>query len=192
MANLNVLNDLADEKYHILEGAQGLGLDEELGVMPHCTHSKTGLPQAISTAQYELAQTGVQPIYVTRCYTTRHGAGPLHGEGSFITDAKLYDETNQPNPWQDTIRFAPLDLQLLSSHIKRDLARVNYHGVAQLALTCLDQLGTNVTVYDIDGKLQTISSSILPSFVQQQMAPVARLKYIARGPRARDVTQLRS
>ena len=64
----------------VFEGAQGLQLDEFLGAYPHVTRSITGMPYAIMAAA-ELGVKTLQPIYVTRCYTTRHGAGHLAHEG---------------------------------------------------------------------------------------------------------------
>jgi adenylosuccinate synthase len=129
----------------IMEGAQGLRLDEFLGKFPHVTRSVTGLPYAWQAAA-ELDVTELQPIYVTRCYTTRHGAGPLPYEGEFITDRDLWDTTNVFNPWQGQLRYAPLDVDALNEFIDRDLERSHNTRKPLLAVTCLDQLGGGVRV----------------------------------------------
>lgn len=129
----------------VLEGAQGLGLDERLGRFPHVTRSLTGLPYAVVAAA-ELGAREIVPVYVTRTYVTRHGAGPLAFEGKLPQPPQ--DLTNQPNQWQGTLRHAPLAVPELRGRITEDLARgaavAQAHDVAlapaRLVVTCLDQL----------------------------------------------------
>ncbi|MDR2255387.1 MAG: adenylosuccinate synthetase [Arthrobacter sp.] len=64
----------------VFEGAQGLGLDENLGTQPHTTWSTTTPAPARRLA----AAAGVEDVRALGClrtYSTRHGAGPLPGEG---------------------------------------------------------------------------------------------------------------
>lgn len=185
-----------EDTHLVLEGAQGLMLDEELGVFPHVTRSLTGLPYAIETSSWAW-HSEIVPVYVTRAYATRHGAGHLKHEGEFITlGDKVKERTNVTNTWQGSFRFAPLDLQELRRFIDLDLRRG--HRVAResgdkvgtplIALTCLDQLDEHVRVYDADGRLQTIHSSYLPEFVTKQVG--VTVGFISRGPTSQDVEQL--
>ena len=105
----------------IFEGAQGLGLDQDLGAFPHVTRSHTGLPN-VAVLMEPFADASVKVVYVTRCYATRHGAGPLPGEQAW-TGPTPADPTNTPNPWQGELRFAPLDCAQRQRWIRTDLAR---------------------------------------------------------------------
>ena len=173
----------------ILEGAQGLRLDEFLGHFPHVTRSVTGLPYAWEAAK-ELGVTDIQPIYVTRCYTTRHGAGPLDREGEFITDAELTDTTNVTNPWQGRLRYAPLNIDALREFINADIRRSSCAGTREplLAVTCLDQIGNGLRVI-VNGKSKVVQlASDLTSLLQREVGLTVALKSF--GPAAADVRPL--
>ncbi len=50
---------------------------------PHVTRSRTGMTNVrILSEQAGIAH--IEPYYVSRTYLTRHGAGPLPGEGSVL------------------------------------------------------------------------------------------------------------
>lgn len=69
------------ERGHVIfEGAQGLLLDQDYGAFPHVTRSHTGLHNMVQIALEAQIQT-IDVTYVTRCYATRHGAGPLPRAG---------------------------------------------------------------------------------------------------------------
>lgn len=133
--------DLACFDTIVFEGAQGLALDEELGHFPHVTRSKTGLPYLVELAQ-EVGLVGVEVFYMTRAYTTRHGAGPLPGECSADELGDLQDPTNVPNAYQGTLRFSPLDPVALVARIEKDRARVptSLQVACHAVMTCLDQV----------------------------------------------------
>jgi adenylosuccinate synthase len=79
--------------------------------------------------------------YVTRAYTTRHGAGPLEGARDLSETFDIVDATNVPNPWQGGLRYGPLDLGRLARAIDADRALCK-GGLAldrRLVVTCLDQ-----------------------------------------------------
>lgn len=165
----------------ILEGAQGLALDEDLGVFPHVTRSKTGLPYAMSAADDFKVET-LQPIYITRAYSTRHGAGPFAHEGEVITENNLMDYTNVENQWQGRLRYAPLDLRQMKALINSDLDRAadlqpGYDTKVLrpvVAVTCLDQLGQSVAIYDVTGQKQVIDRQKVTSYISEQLEmPVA-------------------
>lgn len=141
--------DIANGHTVIFEGAQGLQLDMDYGEMPHVTRSNTGLKNMLDLA----AQAGIEelrPIYMTRAYATRHGAGPLPHE-RFAQDgrslpldwAEVVDLTNATNEWQGEIRQAPLDLGVLKAAIRHDLAYADASEVRvlpALGVTCVDQI----------------------------------------------------
>lgn len=122
----------------IFEGAQGLLLDEaRIDQYPHLTRSRTGLTNVVDLAK-ELGIDEINVTYVTRSYLTRHGAGPLANEESW----SIKDDTNVPNAFQGTLRFAELDPAELSYSILLDLnqARFRFPRInASIAITCLDQ-----------------------------------------------------
>ncbi len=132
---------LAEAGTVVFEGAQGLLLDQEYGAFPWVTRSHTGVRNMLAIAA-EAGIAGIEAIYMTRAYRTRHGAGPLPGERSLGEAFKIADPTNAPNPWQGTLRFAPLDPEILGEAIAHDVALSAASGVsviASLAVTCLDQ-----------------------------------------------------
>jgi len=127
----------------VFEGAQGLLLDMDRGhSFPFVTRSNTGLKNALALA----IDAGIDELdvtYMTRAYLTRHGAGPLRNEQAALDFAEIVDPTNRPNPWQGTLRFAPLDLDVLREAIAADLSdaastplKVN----ATLGISCVDQI----------------------------------------------------
>ncbi len=138
--------DLAELAYEypsanhvIFEGAQGLMLDEyRIDQWPHVTRSNTGLTNVVYLAsRYGLDRLDV--TYATRTYLTRHGAGPLVGE----CDLVFNDDTNVPNQFQGTLRFAPLDWTQVNNSISIDFgqAKQRFSNLsAGIAITCADQL----------------------------------------------------
>jgi adenylosuccinate synthase len=186
----------ANPKPVIFEGAQGLALDEELGEFPHVTRSMTGLPQAIEGAD-AMGIKQLQPVYVTRAYLTRHGAGPLNNEGVTFTEQYLEDKTNVHNQWQGSFRYAPLDLRQLAHYVRADLRRgyrlADIHGVelkdAVIALTCMDQVAsTPIVVFDIDGVQRTIKTEDLPELVTKQLG--LQVSYTSWGPTSQTVQHI--
>jgi adenylosuccinate synthase len=148
----------------IFEGAQGLLLDQDyLEFFPHLTHSKTGLHNICEIARR--LNFSIRPIYVTRTYMTRHGRGPFPSEAP---DLKFDDETNVPNPWQETLRFGNLDLKRMEKTIRADLA--NARGVQiespSLAVTHLDQ-----------------------SPVPDSLSDILPIRYLSNGPRRDQVSE---
>ena len=93
----------------IFEGAQGLLLDSEyLKFAPHLTNSRTGSYNPMNFCRKYLPGQSPELVYVTRTYVTRHGNGPLPYAGEFDPEKySITDNTNIPNDWQGTLRFAP-------------------------------------------------------------------------------------
>lgn len=128
LETLNIgVNDIKDnffkEKDIVFEGAQGLMLDQYMGEFPFVTRSNTGLKNVVEFC-IENNIKDLNVIYATRCYKTRHGAGPM----KWTLDKKPYenivDLTNMPNEYQGTMRFAYLDLDVLNETIHKDIESV--------------------------------------------------------------------
>lgn len=145
----------------ICEGAQGLGLDEDGEHFPHVTRSKTGSKNPLELVSASNAQLK-EIFYVTRCYASRHGAGPLERE--FDSHGCIVDDpTNVPNKWQDSLRVAPLDMNVVSQRVLGDLSPVlQTHPSAEVSLmvTCCDQATQNFAYYDDLGNYCTGMSEI--------------------------------
>ena len=166
--------DLAGEDDLILEGAQGLLLDQDLGWFPHVTRSYTGLPNAAALAR-DVGASALAAVYVTRPYLTRHGAGPLPGAYPGRPYAGICDPTNRPNPHQGHLRFAPLDTELLSRVLARDLARAPGLAVdPELAVTCLDQVPDTLEVIHAGIRTRVRRDALGDALEDATGMPVAR------------------
>jgi adenylosuccinate synthase len=176
----------------VFEGAQGLMLDEYLGFFPYVTRSMTGLPYAIVAAK-ELNVKELNPVYVTRCYTTRHGAGPM-GNEEFPIGLNFVDETNKPNPWQDSIRVGTFCLNDFNYFVNEDFKRSIQVGRAlgikierpTIAITCLDQFEDKIPFkWTKHHKTEYIKKEDFISMIAGQSGfNVSHLSY---GPSAKDV-----
>ena len=122
----------------IFEGAQGLLLDQDnKQFFPHVTRSYTGIKNACELLK-EWGIDDADVYYVTRSYLTRHGAGALPFEDS---DMHFLDATNEPNEYQGTLRFAPLNVDLLNSAISNDLKNANdVNLTTHIVITCVNQI----------------------------------------------------
>lgn len=113
----------------VLEGAQGVLLDEWRGFHPHTTWSTCTLDNAL-----ELLHDWPDPILklaVLRCYATRHGAGPLPTESA---ELQLDEPDNPYGPWQGAFRVGWPDA-VLARYASRCCGPLD-----GLALTHLDRL----------------------------------------------------
>lgn len=124
----------------VMEGAQGLMLREDHPNFPHVTRSRTGIANAVELLR-ELDVDAMATVhYVTRCYATRHGAGPLPHELVEKPWPGVIDETNVPNGYQGSLRFAWLDLNILVSEVNHDLAGAAGSVIPVVVMTCVDQI----------------------------------------------------
>jgi adenylosuccinate synthase len=182
---------MGDLETAVYEGAQGLALDQTLGAFPHVTRSNTGIYNALDDICNRMQDSPpLEVIYVTRPYLTRHGAGPLaHECGDFdILGKKVVDETNIPNPWQGTLRFAPLNLPELARRIYGDLGYARFSGDYSLAITCADQAEL-FEVIAFDGANPALLSVEDIAYHMQRFK--IKTKYISRGPSALDVQEVK-
>ena len=164
----------------VMEGAQGLMLDQTRGAFPFVTRSNTGLTNVIEVA----VEAGIENLdvsYVTRAYLTRHGAGPLANELGQKPYAAVVDPTNMPNDYQGSLRFAYLDHDLLATSIAADLASVAGTPVTidySLAVSCLDQIGLEAAQFWRAGELVsgTIDAQLL------DLGRIAQVAHVSFGP----------
>ena len=123
----------------VFEGAQGLLLDEmNLQYAPHLTSSRTGLtnPAALLRDVAPELEADSEAVYVTRTYVTRHGAGPLPYEA----DLGFMDETNIPNDWQGTLRFARHgSSEEFIEPVLNDISSCSFKGKIAVFTTHLDE-----------------------------------------------------
>lgn len=144
---------LGQDEQVVFEGAQGLRLDRNYPEFPYLTRSNTGLANMVAVAE-EAGIDTIAPIYVTRCYLTRHGRGPMPNERNIAAYFRVEDPTNRPNPWQETLRFGLIDPAVLAADIAADIMRVSGRiAIAPtLAVTCLDQALGDAPVWLNEGK----------------------------------------
>lgn len=137
----------------IMEGAQGLLLDQDYGAFPHVTRSNTGLVNMIEFAR-EAGIGRIEAFFGCRTYTSRHGAGPLAHEGELGAGIDFVDETNVENAWQGRIRLAPLDVGVFVDAVLHDLLRAAGQGVKvvpSIWVSCLDQIRDGWFFVDVSG-----------------------------------------
>lgn len=183
---VDVMNDADIGNGTVFEGAQGLLLDQDYGAFPHVTRSNTGIVNMASVA----AEAGIDEIhatYVTRSYTTRHGAGPLAHDGDNMSYARIVDPTNIPNDWQGAIRAAPLDLDVLSAAIRHDLGRAaNVRISPSVAVTCVDQIVDGAMLYE-DGMSRRTNANNLAIDVAASVG--LKVNFVSVGPSRKHVIE---
>ena len=143
----------------IYEGGQGLLLDQENKEdFPHLTPSSTGAFNIHN--DIEKLNAKVDLFYVSRSYMTRHGTGPMDME--VLKDdinPLIYDEVNQPNDWQGSLRFGRINMEKLYKRIEGDAARYNCNKTINMVYTHLNY--TNGYIAALDGKIDIVR----PDFV---------------------------
>lgn len=185
-----IIGSLAHMQHDVLifEGAQGLMLDMDYGHFPHVTRSNCGMKNIRSILNHlpKIRPEDITVNYVTRAYSTRHGAGPLNGEDPRITmDYNINDPTNIPNEFQGKLRFAPLDLEMFNSITDKDFLNYAPRGSTKTqTITCLDQLPTQ------PDSVQVLEQGIVqlfdPAVFKEQMVP-QMFDYGSYGPTRKDV-----
>lgn len=171
-------NLLFGDKYdHIIfEGSQGILLDRDFGVaFPNVTRSYTTYKNILSYLNTYIMILDIKPdiYYVSRCYQTRHGNGPLLGEDAF--DMNIYfdfnGETNSYNRWQGEFRYAPISFDMIEYAISCNRSLdpyVNDNVESYMIYTCIDQyrntnLGPGNVEIPIAGTNAVYISTIYPS-----------------------------
>ena len=160
--NCKIVDDEIINEYNniVFEGAQGLSLDMSYGLFPHVTRSNTGVKNIVEIVKGLGLKDELHCNYLSRCYTTRHGAGPLNYENR-MAGINAEDLTNVPNKYQGILRYAPLDLDLFTDLTKRDFNLTSEITATKLiTFSHLDQLSSEVGVNFIEGKvLRTIPAT---------------------------------
>lgn len=108
----------------IFEGSQGVLLDERHGWFPHVTYGD----MTAKGAHERIGDRRSRVLGITRCYQTRHGAGPFPTEGTYDVSERF----NVTGPWAGGFRTGLLDLPTLA-RVTRDVP------VDALAVSCLDK-----------------------------------------------------
>ena len=187
----------------IFEGAQGVLLDEWHGFHPYTTWS-TVTPLHAWELVEEYGIRDVTVLGLTRAYTTRHGSGPFPTFSEQMT-AALIDAGNPVNAWQGAIRCGALDLVLLDYAAR--VCRID-----ALAVTCLDQLPRGARLArrytrldqleipislreqaELTKQLETVVPIVETTTEAGLLAAVeqiARIHYVARGPKSSDWQRL--
>jgi adenylosuccinate synthase len=111
----------------VFEGAQGVLLDEWWGFHPYTTWSTTTFDNVAA-----LTDAPVERLGVLRCFTTRHGAGPMVTEDASLA---LADPHNPTGPWQGAFRVGHFDAV---AHRYAIEVAGGMNGIDGVALTHLD------------------------------------------------------
>jgi adenylosuccinate synthase len=180
-----VLAHYLDEGNIVFEGAQGVLLDENFGFKPHNTWTTTTFSNAEELLSNFHSTHSIHKVGVVRCYSTRHGAGPLVTESADFKALPL-DITNQPNAWQGTFRRGYLDLKLTKYAIQ------SLGWVDEIVLSHMDEVKYlpeyKVCIdYDIHSKLNdsllkwakpvlaTVKTDEIKQILSQELATIIRI-----------------
>lgn len=152
----------------VFEGAQGIMLDREHGIFPHVTRSHCTSKNAIEIIErnklfkwlVNYNKESFSIYYISRCYQTRHGNGPLNGESKLKMEhlQGLESETNVTNDWQGQFRYAPFYFPNLDYAIETDSTYNEYlkpHRVK--VITCMDQIKNKFPVLEDNGNVKYLS-----------------------------------
>ena len=99
----------------VMEGAQGLMLDQDLGTHPHTTWSRTTPAWAVELCERAGVGRRVRVVGAMRTYATRHGRGPLPHEA----DLGVVEAHNTTSRWAGEFRTAPWDAEVLRYALDR-------------------------------------------------------------------------
>ncbi len=142
LEHIEIVDDNIINKYTniVFEGAQGLLLDcANKEYYPHLTPSSTGLENVINILN-RFSNCNIEVCYVTRSYSTRHGAGLFKTEcdNTEINKEGLKDITNHTNPYQGKFRYGYFDMDTITGAIKEDLKFLNREADIKVAVTHLN------------------------------------------------------
>ena len=142
----------------VFEGAQGLLLDQNNSdYFPHVTTSNTGIKNVMNILKELNSDVKLDIYYMSRCYITRHGAGPFKNEIKGNPYTNVSDLTNVPNEFQGALRFGYLDFDLLTHEISKDLRNLTVPANVNVTFICLDQVDNYVKYLEL-GRLKTVKS----------------------------------
>eukprot|EP01080_Neovahlkampfia_damariscottae_P007003 gene7003-11168_t len=143
----------------IFEGSQGALLDRIYGVYPHITKNICNDEPAIEIMKKVKKDFKMISIGALRCYSSRHGHGPLITENE--TWKKVIEEQhNKYSSWQGDFRIGPFDF--VASNFGSQIYNSN-----TISLTCIDQIvnGFHENTYDfvicLKYKIQKIEENMV-------------------------------
>ena len=139
---------LNNYEHVIFENGQGLLLDQDnLEYYPHLTPSHTGLYN-VDEILRECGYSGtIKAYFVSRTYMTRHGAGRFDSECSKNEiNALMWDRTNVPNMFQDSLRYGKLDYNDLVNRVNLSLNQTIYTVEKSLVLTHFNEYQPRINI----------------------------------------------
>ncbi|QXP78478.1 MULTISPECIES: adenylosuccinate synthetase [Winogradskyella] len=163
--SLTSLSELKKTFEHfIFEGSQGILLDTQHGFHPHTTWSYTTSKNAIQLIKTHLkAEVEIDIYYVTRCYQTRHGNGPMSNTKP-VSLQNNENEANVTNEFQGEFRTQALDPVLLNYALSSDaIHHQDLKTQKHVMITCLDQL-PGFSYVNLLQKLDTTFNTIYGSY----------------------------
>lgn len=163
-----VMNGAFKWDNYIFEGAQGILLDVELGFKPNVTKSNTTSKNAIEVIERNFAkgEIEVEIYYVSRCYHSRHGAGPFFENSLELRNNEA--ETNSYNIHQGKFRVGFLNVNLVNYALHCDRA---YSKDIQknMLVTCLDQFATGTFPIIWNGNFSEVTPGQLIKLLDVQL-----------------------
>jgi len=177
---LNIIDIVHDYKMLndnnvVLEGAQGILLDQDFGFFPNVTRSNTTSKNALSLVPV------ADIFYTTRTYQTRHGNGFMTNEGLPLELINNENETNTFCLWQGNFRTSILDVDLLNYALTCDRNFSNDCS-KNLVISCVDQTGYDFDV-TVKGIKQRINLSDLPKMLDCKFDKI----YFSKGESYEDI-----
>ncbi len=157
----------------ILEGGQGILLDQDFGFFPNVTRSNTTSKNASDFIgdSNPFEQEEDQIYYVTRTYQTRHGKGFMtNKEFTFPALKNAEEETNKTHEFQGEFRKSILDIDLLNYALQCD-SHFSQGIKKNLVITCVDQKGDVITATE-NRKLITLHVNQLAGKLNQKFENV--------------------
>jgi adenylosuccinate synthase len=149
----------------IFEGAQGVMLDKDFGVSPHVTKSHTTSLNAMALLRRNHITSKPVIVYVSRCYQTRHGAGPFpEKHPAFSLHSQNVSETNKTNTYQGDFKANFLNIDDLNTALTYD-GEIAKGLEKRLMLTCLDHFPDYMMWVIKSGKLTNIRYDEIPSML---------------------------
>lgn len=116
----------------VFEGAQGVLLDAQAGFYPYNSWTNCSPENAFALVHQYAPSSEIMKVGVSRCFTVRHGPGPLPTETHELDG--LVNDHNQLNAWQGNVRYGWFDQVLFNYALKK------VRGVDLLAITHMDVL----------------------------------------------------
>lgn len=167
----------------VFEGAQGLMLDQNnKDYFPHLTPSNTGMTNAMMCISHSEIDRDyeLEVCYVTRTYSTRHGAGRFDTEcPRELMMGVVADKTNHRNEFQGSFRYGLFDSSAFLAATSKDSSRVRpvkQDAEFTVAFTHADETSDMI--------LTPFGSKAIQDF------KLGTVKYISRGEKRVDIEKI--